>query len=225
MEAFVIVAILAIVAAATFRGIREMRAQEAAQKQLLVQSGFSPCDAEQGRLEEIVRSLRDSAAFRVRNPWKRTSARGTVYWYEVSSEAAGDNQRVAADEFLCSVVRPSPQPFLLYLKPTPLKGLGSRLIEKLVTVFAPPRLHALDLPPDAHSEALLAAFGPRSAAIQDLVDAEKLALFAQGARHGVFAVRGQGDHCALELFGAQARKALQSTGWLDTWAFVQQLAG
>ena len=223
MQAGMVLGILtAVIALIVLSAVRRMRALKAAQKQLLEQNGFSPCDAEARHLEEIVRSLRGSSRLRVRRPWKRASMRGgDVYWYELS---AGNQDESASEEFLFSLRRSSSEPFLLYLRPPMLrKGLGSRLMEKLLTVTAPRRLHKLDLSDDTKSDALLAAFGPRDSSLHELVDADKLAVLAQGACHGVFAVRGAGDHCALELHRTHARKAVEHGGWLDTWSFVQRV--
>jgi len=210
----------AVIALLVISSVRKMRALKAAQKQLLEQSGFSPCEAEASHLDEIVRSLRDSSRFRVHKPWKRRSIRGDVYWYEVSS---GDRDHTSAsEEFLCSLRRSSSEPFLLYLRPPMFKkGLGSRLMEKLLTVTTPRGLHKLEISSEAKSDALLAAFGPRDSSLHDLVDADKLAVLAQGARHGVFAIRGVGDHCALEMYGTHARKTVG--GWMYTWSFVQRV--
>ena len=224
MQAGVVLGILtAVIALVVISSVRKWRALKAAQKQLLEQSGFSPCETETGHLEEIVRSLRDSTRFKVKKPWKRRSLRGgDVYWYEVISGNQDDSS--ASEEFLCSLRRSSSQPFLLYLRPPMVKkGLGSRLMERVLTFTAPRGMHKLDLSGDAKSDALLAAFGPHDTTLHQLVDAETLAVLAQGARHGVFAIRGVGDHCTLELYGSHARKAVEHGGWLDTWSFVQRV--
>ena len=216
MQAGMVLGILtAVIALLILTSVRKMRALQAAQKQMLEQSGFRPCEAEASHLEEIVRSLRDSSQFRVRKPWKRPSIRGDVYWYEVNSSDRDNTSD--SEEFLCSLRRSSSEPFLIYLRPPMVKkGIGSRLMEKLLTVTAPRGLHKLDLSSDAKSDALLAAFGPRDSSLQELVDADKLAVLAEGARHGVFTIRGVGDHCALELYTTPARKTV--AGWLDTWS-------
>lgn len=220
MTVLVVVAIVLLVGATVWWSIRTTRAAQAATTQGLVQSGFAPCAEDAPRIEEIVRSVRQSREFEVRKPWKRMLRGAPVYWYEVVSNAGSEEHRVAADEFLCPLRRGSRQPFVLYLKPT--NGAGSRILEKLIGVLEHSDLQALERPQNGQEDVFLAAFGPRGAKLHEMFDARDLSLFARGGQHGIFVIRGQGDHCTLELLGGPARKALGSTDWLDTWSFVQQ---
>lgn len=226
MVAFAVLSILTLAGVVVARAVRRERQREAAQEQVLIQNGFSRCDGDTAHLASVVRSLRKSSQFEVRRPWKWDTGDAAVYWFEAVTEDAESQHRIADDEFLCTLRRPTPEPFLLYLSPAKLeKGLGTRLIEKLLVVTAPPGFHKLDHSTSVHSTEILAAFGPPGASWGDLVDPDQLALFARGARHGVFAIRCGGEHCALELLGAQARKMMQPIGWQDTWSFVRQVAG
>ena len=220
-----VIAVLAIAALAVVALVRRERERGAAQEQALIRNGFSRCDGDVAQLETVVRALRNSDRFEVRRPWKRKTDESVVYWYEVNSEDAESKHRIAADEVLCSVTRPTETPLLLYLNPANLgKGFGARLIEKLLVVMAPSGFDKLDTASSAHSSSILAAFAPPGATLRDLVDPAQLAIFAQGARSGVFAIRCHGQHCALELMGAYARKAMQPIRWEDTWSFVRQVA-
>ena len=221
----IISAILVCGGVALCWSIRKTRRRQAAENQLLLQNGFQPCEGEKARLEAVVRSLRRSSDWEVRRAWKRTGMDGPVYWYEASADGGRDHSRLAADEFLCTLRRPSKQPFVLYLKPQPFKnGFASRMLEKLIAVTNEAGLEALARPENGPATALLAAFGPKGARLSDLLDEATLDRLARGAAHGVFAIRGQDEHCALELLGHQYRKALGCTDWLDTWRFVQQVA-
>jgi hypothetical protein len=86
-------------------------------------------------------------------------------------------------------------------------------------------LHKLEVPESLRSRGVLAAFGPRGASIQDLLDDEKLAVLSEGARHGIFAIRGEGDQCAMELTSSYGGKAGGHVSWEDTWSFVRRAAG
>jgi hypothetical protein len=224
--AFAVLAILTLAGVVVARAVRGQRQREAAQELLLIRSGFRPCDGDAAHLATVVRSLRKSTEFEVRSPWKWDGGDAAIHWYEAVTEDAESRNRLACDEFLCTLRRPTQAPLLLYLSPAKLeKGLGTRLIEKLLVVTAPPGFHKLDHSASAHASEILAAFGPQGASWGDLVDPDQLALFARGARHGVFVIRCSGEHCALELLGAQARKMMQPIGWPDTWSFVRQVAG
>lgn len=225
MVALVILAILTLAGVVVTAGVRKARRQQAAQEQVLKRHGFKPCEGGVTHLEAGVRSLRGSSRFELRRPWERITEDAAVYWYEVGADDADSKQRIAADEFLFTLRRPSEQPFLLYLSPTKLgKGLGARVIEKLLVVTAPPGLQKLAPPASAHATNVLAAFGPPDASWSDLVDADQLALFAGAARYGVFAIRCRGEHCALEMFSAYARKAMEPVTWDQTWSFVRRVA-
>lgn len=225
MTVLAVLAILTIVGLIVAGAVRKERQRAAAAEQLLIQSGFSRSASDTAHLETVVRSLRESPRFKVSRPWKCRTGGGDVYWYEASSEDADSEHRIAADEFLCTLKRPSEAPLLLYLEPVKLgKGFGASLIDKLLVVTAPRGLHKLDPPTAAPSTGILAAFGPKGASWSQLVDSEQLDLLARGAQHGVFVIRCRGEHCALELFGAYARKAIKSVDWNDTWAFVRRVA-
>ena len=221
-----VVVALAIAALVVVGLVRKERACAAAQEQALIRNGFSRCDGDAPQLETVVRLLRNSSEFEVHRPWKRQVDDTVVYRYEVSREDAESTQRILDDEFLCTLKRPSEQPILLYLSPATLgKGIGAQLIEKLLVITAPRGLEKLDPSASAHSASILAAFGPPGVPLGDLVDPEQLALFARGARHGIFAIRCHGEHCALELFGAYARRAMEPIRWEETWSFVRQVVG
>lgn len=226
MVAFTVLAILTIAAILVSRSVRRAREHEAAQEQMLVQNGFKTCADDKALLDGMVRALRNSPVLGVRTAWKRGTGDAAIYWYEVSSPSGESPGRLVADEFLCTLGRRSQQPLLLYLQPVKLgKGAGARLIENLIIVTAPEGLSKLDISGSKHSEGILAAFGPEGASIDDLLDAEQLAVLARGARYGVSAVRAVGNHCTLELFSAYARKGMPPVSWLETWSFVRQVEG
>jgi len=207
-------------------GIRKTREQRAARERLLVQSGFRPCDGEGTQLVEIVRTLHHSTDLDVCKPWKRDGADAAIYWYEVGSEGSHDQQRTASDEFLCTIKRTARQPYALFLFPVKLeRGFGLKMIEGALAMAAPKGLHKLELPESMRSRGVLAAYGPQGASLQDLFDDETLEVLSQGARYGIFAIRGAGDQCAMELTSSYGKKVLGSVTWQDTWSFVQRAAG
>jgi hypothetical protein len=226
MVGFAIAAILTIAATLVWRSVHTMRARAAAQGQALVQNGFRTCDGDRARLESRVESLRGAPGFEVREVWRRGDGDDAIYWYEVRSRTAQPENRVVADEFLCTLRRPSEQPLLLYLQPVKLgTGLGGRLIDKLLVVTAPAGMRKLDLAGAEPADGVLAAFGPEGTSLGELLSEQQLAVLARGARRGVFVIRAAGDDCAMELLGAYARKATAPVSWQETWSFVRQVAG
>jgi len=217
---------LAIVVLAVAFGIRRTRQRHAEQERQLVQSGFRRCEAEEVQLAEVVRSMHESSSLEVHKPWKREGAEAAFYWYEVASPGSHDHQRVAADEFLCTIKRSSKEPFALFLSPVRIeRGFGSKMLESVLSLAAPAGLHKLEVPESLRSRGVYGAFGPQGASIQDLVDEGKLAVLSDAGRHGIFAIRGDGERCAMELTSAYGRKASGRVSWQDTWSFVQRAAG
>jgi hypothetical protein len=226
MTGLAIGAAVALVVLAVAGGIRRARAQQAAKERQLVQNGFRPCDGDSRQLTAVVRTLHDSTEVEVCKPWKRDGADAAIYWYEVSTPSSDEHPRVAADEFLCRIQRTSRQPFVLYLAPVKLApGLGTKLLEGVLAMSAPPSLHKLEVPQPLRSRGVLAAYGPAGTSIRELLDDDDLALLSEGARHGIFAIRGEGDQCALELTGAYGGKVAGRVSWEDTYSFVRRAAG
>ncbi len=214
----------AVAVAAVAGGVRAARRRAAAQTQRLLQLGFAPCEAELSQLQDIARRLRSSSEFDVRRAWKRSGSAGPIHWYEVI-QARRDEPANASDEFLCTLRRRSREPFVLYLKPVPLdRGFRSSLIENLLAFTTPRHLEKIDLGNGAYAQSVLAAFCPKGTGLSELIDEEQLQLLAQGARHGIFAIRGEGEHCSLKLLGAYAAKSLAPVSWEDTCTFVEKIA-
>ena len=91
--------------------------------------------------------------------------------------------------------------------------------------FTTPRhLEKVELGNGAYAESVLAAFCPKGRGLSELIDDEQLQLLAQGARHGIYAIRAEGEHCSLELLGAFAAKASAPVSWEDTCTFVEKIA-
>jgi hypothetical protein len=225
MELVGLAAVLAVVGLVIATAMRKARARAAARAQTLADSGFRACDAEAERLRAIASELRDVPRLALRKPWKCATPNGSIYWYEVSEPTGADEQRHAADEFLCSLARRSKQPFVLYLAPPGLgNGFGAKVIKTFIRGGAPAGLQEIAVQRSERTEHILAAFGPRGAALGDVLDDDQLAQLAQGARHGVFAIRGRDDHCALELYGEHARRGLGPVAWEDCLAFVRKIA-
>jgi hypothetical protein len=225
MEALAVFVVLVLVTGAIAGTVRRTRAQRAAEAGRLFQVGFRECPGEAGVLAGVVRELHGSERLELRRPWKRATSGEPVYWYEVRSESGAERTSVAADEFLCTLPRPSPEPCVFYLKPEGLgSGLGARLLGQTLSALAPDGLHPLDLGREPRSAALLAAFGPRGASLERLLGPDLADLLAQAGKHGVFAVRARGDRCALEVLGHYARKAKSAPDWRQSWSFVEGLA-
>jgi hypothetical protein len=225
VEPLVAIVILAGAAAAVGAGIRAARRRAEAQRQRFRLRGFVPCETEAAQLQEIVRRLWDEGEVEVRNAWRRGGQLEPIYWYEVHQAGRPDGPSSASDEFLCRLRRRSAEPFVLYLKPAPMKtGFASRMIENLLAFTACRNLERIELGDDSAATAMLAAFGPRGKVLADLLDDELLQLLAQGARHGFFAIRGHGEHCSLETMGAFASKLGVKVTWEDSCAFAEQVA-
>lgn len=225
MEALAVFAVLVLVTGAIAATVRRTRAARAAEAERLFQAGFRECPGEAGVLAGVVGQLHGSERLEIRRPWKRATSGEPVYWYEVRSESGSERTAVAADEFLCTLLRPSPEPCVLYLKPEGLgSGLGARILGQTFAALAPDGLHAIDLGREPRRAAFLAVFGPSGASLERLLGPDLADRLAQAGRHGVFAVRARGDRCALEVLGHYARKPKSAPDWRQSWSFVEGLA-
>ncbi len=222
MEATIAALILAVAVAAVVAGIRAARRRAEAQTQRLLVRGFAPCESEP--LQDIVRRLQSSEQLEVRKAWTRSGSGGPIHWVVVV-QAQGDGPVNASDEFLCTLRRRSREPFVLYLKPVPMgRGFRSSLIENFLDFIMPNHLEKVELGNGAHAESLLAAFCPKGMVLSEVIDDELLHLLAQGAQHGIYAIRAEGEHCSFEQLGAHAAKSLGPVSWEDTCAFVERIA-
>lgn len=222
MEAAIVALILVAAVVAAAAGIRAARHSAHAQTQRLLQRSFAPCETEP--LQDLVRRLQSSEQLEVRRAWKRSGSGGPIHWVEVV-QAHGDRPVNASDEFLCTLRRRSSEPFVLYLKPMPMgRGFRSSLIENLLTFTMPRHLEKVELGNGALAEFLLAAFCPKGLVLSEVIDDALLQILAQGAQHGIYAIRAEGEDCSFELFGAPAAKSLGPVSWEDTCAFVEKIA-
>jgi hypothetical protein len=202
-------------------GTQRFRAQRVAAEETLHASGFRPCDDERRKIGELAQAVRKAREVEVRKAWKRQGT-APVYWYEIDTS---QDEASGTDEFLCRVERPTGAPYAVFVAPARLGGgIGAKLVEGVLEFTAPAELHKLETPPAWRDRGVLAVFGPPHADVDELLGERLRSLLPTAARHGIFAIRGDGDWTTMERFGAYAQRAAGKTSWRDAWSFVERAA-
>lgn len=219
----ILLAILGIAAAALLvRAIlADIRRRKAADK-AIAGLGFVPCPDDVPSLLETVRLLHSDADVEVRRAEKLATRGGPVYRYEVRSSDTENSS--ASEEFLIQFARKSDRHLVLFMMPEGLaEGFGRTMLEKLTTALAPQDLAPVTVPPQLRPT-IFNALGPAGTTLADLIDDRELTALRSAARHGFFAARSAGTHCALELVSDYGRRTLPAFDHAAAARFVRELA-
>ncbi len=193
-----------------------------ARRRFLEEHGFTSCSPEKPDLEARVRALLGDrhTHIQVLRPCLRRRSGPAVYFFTLHQYRTNVDAR-AARVFLLTLPRRTDQPCTLFLKPTGLReGWVTRGLRALLTLRAGIQadgLAPLELPPDPEVENLLGAWGPRGAAIRDLIDRDLLRLLVEAGNAGFLTVRCLGSDCLLE------HPASLAWDHDRAWAFIARL--
>jgi len=197
-----------VMAALVVWSVTRQRRRDRARKESLQRLGFHACPEKKAWLEETVTRIENNRGYRyeVRDP-KQLGRDPAVYFYLKLCHRHPHEDAVAEEEILFPLKRRSPSGLVLTVKPAALAhGLATRMIGALAAGpwdAQPDDLQRIELPRELVNTNLVAALGPPSASLYDLVDTKVLAV-AQGLGDaGAMFVQFRDDWCMVSSASAE----------------------
>lgn len=177
--------------------------------------GFEPCPGREKDLENTMQFLHcnDTAGgrqYRVQRPMANGDIR--YFWFattmpsheknsgDISSSSGGEASQ-DVETFMFSLKRPSGDPVSLVLDPASLTGFKAGLLSFLTGLDARDKmLSKLDVAPDLEARGLKAAYGPKGAALPDVLPPELLDAVLEGAQLGVSDFLANGSYACVKMY-------------------------
>ena len=175
-------------------------------QEFLERQSFAPCKEQADYLVQMYQYMAPLAKRgqgKVESPLMRSGARGQTYYFYYTETSRREGGFGGEEVFLLPLQRATTAPVALLLVPGNIKGMGRNVIKAAFDMFAKflgEDLVEIELPPDADSERIVAAFGPPGSSLYDLLDRDTVARVARSADAGVSVFRAREKWAMAGLF-------------------------